>query len=199
MAVQPAAEQGVPSNDAALERIDAQRHRLPSQTRLRAELQTPTTSLCCASAFGVQFSSIAVTSAMYTTLIVGLAFFGKASFWSWVIGGTLQVFAVGLAVAELVSAYPLAGGVYQINNRILGQARSRFVERFGHPVSWQSGWWIVIAQRVSMAAVAWSMVPFVANWFGINNISSASRCGGPWASPSWPASSTSSASAPRQP
>ena len=125
------------------------------------------------SAFGVQFSSIAVVSSFYSTLIVGLAFFGPASFWSWTIGGTFQVFAVGLAVAMLVSAYPLAGGVYQINSRILSQARSRLVRRFGHPLSWQSGWWIVIAHTVSTAAVAWSMVPFVAGWFGISNLSSA--------------------------
>src|SRR5712675_730057 len=70
------------------------------------------------SSFGVQFSSIATISALFTTLVVGLAFFGPASFWSWIIGGSLQVFAVGIAVAELVSAYPLAGGVYQINSRI---------------------------------------------------------------------------------
>ena len=124
------------------------------------------------SAFGVQYSSIAVTSAMFTTLVVGLAFFGPASFWSWVIGGTLQVFAVGLAVAVLVSAYPLAGGVYQINNRILSQAKSGLVRRFGHPLSWQSGWWIVIAHTVSMAGIAWGMVPFVAGWFGIGTMSS---------------------------
>lgn len=118
------------------------------------------------SSFGVQFSSIAVASASYTTLIVGLAFFGPASFWSFVVGGTLQVFAVGLAVAELVSAYPLAGGVYQINSRILAQAKSRVLR---HPfIGWQTGWWIVIAHTVSVAAVSWSMVPFVANWFGIN-------------------------------
>lgn len=122
------------------------------------------------SSFGVQFSSIAITSSLYTTLIVGLLFFGPASFWSWVIGGTLQVFAVGLAVAELVSAYPLAGGVYQINNRILRQAKSRLLRR-AHFLSWQTGWWIVIAHTVSMCAVAWSMVPFVANWFGISNLS----------------------------
>ena len=170
MAVQPAAQQGVPSNDAALDASTLSDTEYLAKLGYKQELKR---DLGLFSAFGVQFSSIAVTSAMYTTLIVGLAFFGPASFWSWVIGGTLQVFAVGLAVAELVSAYPLAGGVYQINNRILGQARSRFVERFGHPVSWQSGWWIVIAHTVSMAAVAWSMVPFVANWFGINNLSSA--------------------------
>src|ERR1700728_1360823 len=70
------------------------------------------------SSFGIQFSAIAVGSSMFTTLIVGLAFFGPASFWSFAGGGFLQVFVVGLAIAELVSAYPLAGGVYQINNRI---------------------------------------------------------------------------------
>jgi amino acid transporter len=122
------------------------------------------------SAFGVQFSSIAVTSSMFTTLVVGLVFFGPASFWSWVIGGTLQVFAVGLAVAELVSAYPLAGGVYQINSRILSQAKSRVLRRIGHPLSWQSGWWIVIAHTVSVATLSWSMAPFMASWFGINSL-----------------------------
>ncbi|RRR86079.1 APC family permease [Streptomyces sp. RP5T] len=120
------------------------------------------------SSFGVQFSSIAVASACYTTLIVGLGFFGPASFWSWVIGGFFQVFIVGLAVGELVSAYPLAGGVYQINTRILSQSKNRLIR---HPwIGWQSGWWIVIAHTVSVAAVAWSMVPFVASWFGVTNL-----------------------------
>jgi amino acid transporter len=122
------------------------------------------------SSFGVQFSSIAAISATYTTLVVGLAFFGPASFWSWVIGGFFQVFAVGLAVAELVSAYPLAGGVYQINNRILSQAKSRLLR--SPWIGWQSGWWIVVAHTVAVAAVAWSMVPFVANWFGVTGLSS---------------------------
>jgi hypothetical protein len=70
---------------------------------------------------------------MFTTLVVGIMFFGSASFWSWVIGGTLQVFAVGLAVAELVSAYPLAGGVYQIPlcapNLPPGELAVRLVDR----------------------------------------------------------------------
>jgi amino acid transporter len=117
------------------------------------------------SSFGVQFSSIAVVSASYTTLVVGLGFFGPASFWSWVIGGTLQVFAVGLAIAELVSAYPLAGGVYQINNRILRQAKGRLFR--SNWLGWQTGWWIVIAHTVAVSTLAWSMVPFVASWFGV--------------------------------
>jgi amino acid transporter len=168
-AVDPAGEE-LAGSDAALDASSLSDTEYLAKLGYKQELKRDLGLFSC---FGVQFSSIAVTSSMFTTLVVGLMFFGPASFWSWVIGGTLQVFAVGLAVAELVSAYPLAGGVYQINNRILSQAKSRFVRRFGPSVSWQSGWWIVIAHTVSVAAVSWSMVPFVAEWFGINNLSSA--------------------------
>lgn len=112
------------------------------------------------SSFGVQFSSIAICSGIYTTMIVGFGFFGPASFWSYVIGGICQVFLVGLAVAELVSAYPLSGGVYQIVGRL---TRFRWL-------AWQSGWWLVIAHTIATAAVAVSLVPFIADWFGIQNI-----------------------------
>lgn len=115
------------------------------------------------SSFGVQFSSIAVGSAMYTTVIVGLGFFGPASFWSYLIGGILQVFFVGWAVAELVSAYPLSGGTYQIVNRI---TKNPFL-------GWQGGWWLVIAHTVSITAVAVSLVPFITGWFGITELTTA--------------------------
>lgn len=107
------------------------------------------------SSFGVQFTSIAIASGIYTTMIVGFGFFGPASFWSFVVGGALQVFFVGLAVSELVSAYPLSGGVYQITSRITKQRW----------LAWQSGWWLVIAHTVATAAVAVSLVPFIAGWF----------------------------------
>lgn len=114
-------------------------------------------SLGLFSAFGVQFTSIAIASGIFTTLIVGLGFFGPASFWSFVIGGGLQVFTVGLAVAELVSAYPLAGGVYQITGRITGKPW----------LAWQTGWWLLIAHTVAVTTVAVSIAPFIAGWFGI--------------------------------
>ena len=109
------------------------------------------------SSFGIQFSSIAIASSTFTTFIVGLSFFGPASFWSYVIGGAFQVFTVGLAVAKLVSAYPLAGGVYQITGRITGKPW----------LAWQTGWLLVIAHTVSVTAVSTSMVPFLAGWFGV--------------------------------
>lgn len=121
------------------------------------------------SSFGVQFSAIAIWSSVFTVAIVGLSFFGPASFYSWIIGGFFQVFAVGLAVATLVSAYPLCGGVYQINNRILSQARSPVLRQPW--VGWQSGWWIVVAHTVSVTTIGWAIAPFVANWFGIASLS----------------------------
>lgn len=109
------------------------------------------------SSFAVQFSAIAIGSAMFTTLIVGFGFFGPASFWSYIVGGALQVFAVGLAVAQLVSAYPLSGGNYQITNRITRRPW----------LAWQTGWLIIIAHTVAVTAIAVSLVPFVTAWFGI--------------------------------
>ena len=109
------------------------------------------------SSFAVQFSSIAIGSALFTTMIVGLGFFGPASFWSYVVGGALQVFAVGLAVAQLVSAYPLSGGNYQITNRITRRPW----------LAWQTGWMIIIAHAVAVTSIAVSVVPFIAAWFGV--------------------------------
>lgn len=114
-------------------------------------------SLGLFSAFGVQFTSIAIASGIFTTMIVGFGFFGPASFWSFLIGGALQVFTVGLAVAQLVSAYPLAGGVYQITGRITGKPW----------LAWQTGWWLLIAHTVAVTTVAVSIAPFVAGWFGV--------------------------------
>lgn len=108
------------------------------------------------SSFGVQFTSIAIGSGLFYILGVGLINFGPATFWAFVIGGAFQVFAVGLAVAHLVSAYPVSGGVYQITARITGKTW----------LGWQSGWWMVIAHTVSVSTVALGMAPFVAGWFG---------------------------------
>jgi amino acid transporter len=95
---------------------------------------------------------------LFTTLIVGLGFFGPASFWSFVVGGALQVLTVGLAVAELVSGYPLAGGVYQITGGITGKPW----------LAWQTGWWLIIAHTVAVTTVAVAIAPFIAGWFGVS-------------------------------
>lgn len=114
-------------------------------------------ALGLASSFAVHFSAIAVASALFTTVGVGFGYFGPASFWAFLIGGALQVFAVGIAVAELVSAYPLSGGVYQIVTRI---TRTPWL-------GWQTGWWISVAHIVSIPAISVAIAPAIAGWFGI--------------------------------
>jgi amino acid transporter len=114
------------------------------------------------SSFGVQFTSISVGSVLFTTIIVGFGFFGPASFWPFLIGGALQVFGVGLAVAQLVSAFPLSGGVYQIISRLAPKQQW---------LAWQGGWWLIIAHTVAVGALAVSMVPFIAGWFGLGELS----------------------------
>jgi hypothetical protein len=56
------------------------------------------------SSFGAKFMSLSVASVTVTTLVFGFQLFGPASFGTFVLGGALQVFAVGLAIAQWVYA-----------------------------------------------------------------------------------------------
>jgi amino acid transporter len=141
-----------PSRDAGLDSGAVQDDEYLSELGYKQEL---TRALGPFSSFAVQFSMVAVGSSVFTTLIVGLGFFGPASFWSYVIGGAGQM-VVGLAVAELVSCYPLAGGVYQITNRLTRRPFAGFM----------NGWLMVIAHVASVPAIAVSIAPYVGGWFG---------------------------------
>lgn len=96
------------------------------------------------SSFAIQWTSIAVAGGLALSIIAGYVQVGGVFFWAWVIGGGLQM-VVGLAIAEAVSAYPLAGGSYQIINRILGGRNS---------IGWQIGWWLIIAYIAAVATEA---------------------------------------------
>jgi amino acid transporter len=108
------------------------------------------------SSFAVQWTSIAVAGGLALSLGAGLTQVGPAVFFAWLIAAGFQM-VVGLSVAEGVSAYPLAGGSYQIINRILG-ARSS--------IGWQIGWWLVAAHIAAFATEAYGIAPFIASWFG---------------------------------
>jgi amino acid transporter len=108
------------------------------------------------SSFAVQWTSIAVAGGLALSLGAGLTRVGPAVFFAWLIAAGFQM-VVGLSVAEGVSAYPVAGGSYQIINRILG-GRSA--------VGWQIGWWLIAAHIAAFATEAYGIVPFIASWFG---------------------------------
>lgn len=113
------------------------------------------------SSFGVQFTGIAISGGLFLTLGLGLTTAGPGMFWAWVLGGGLQMI-VALSIAELLSAYPLAGGAYQI------------VRRITRPVlGWQVGWWLIMAHIAAFSGEAIGLAPFIARWFGIKSLDTA--------------------------
>ncbi len=111
------------------------------------------------SSFGIQFTMIAVTGGVFLTFGYGLTTVGPAMILAWVIAGGFQM-VVAISVAELVSAYPLAGGAYQIINRLSDRR-----------IGWQVGWWLVMAHIAALAAESVGLAPFVAGWFGVDSLS----------------------------
>jgi amino acid transporter len=110
------------------------------------------------SSFAVQFSLIAISGSIFLLYGYGLTTGGPAFIWPFIVGGVFQVI-VGLSMAELVSAFPLAGGAYQIARRL------------GRPaLGWQMGWWLIIAHLAAIAANCVALAPYFASAIGITNV-----------------------------
>jgi amino acid transporter len=114
-------------------------------------------SLSTIGSFAIQFSLIGVSLSIFLLFGYGLTNGGPLMILPFVIGGGLQML-VGLSVAQLVSAYPLAGGAYQIIRRITSPA-----------LAWQAGWWLAIALLAAVASEAIGLIPYVGPWFGISS------------------------------
>jgi amino acid transporter len=110
------------------------------------------------SSFAVQWTCICIAGGVALSLGAGLVQVGPLAFFAWLIAGAFQL-VVALSVAQGVSAYPLAGGAYQIINRILGPRSS---------LGWQVGWLLVIAHLAAFGTEAYGIAPLIAGWFGIN-------------------------------
>ncbi|MFE2887343.1 APC family permease [Streptomyces graminifolii] len=108
------------------------------------------------SAFALQFGTIAPIGGIVFTFAVGLVAVGPAMFWPWVIAGGLQML-IALCVAEACSAYPIAGGAYNIVSRLGGSF-----------LGWQTGWWIELAHIFSLASSCIALVPVILGWFGVS-------------------------------
>ncbi len=107
------------------------------------------------SSFGIQFGEIAPLGGIVFTLSVGLIAVGPATMWPWVVAGALQVL-IAMLVAEACSAYPVAGGAYNIVSR-----------RGGRFAGWQTGWWIELAHIMSVSSSCIGITPVIMAWFGI--------------------------------
>jgi amino acid transporter len=107
------------------------------------------------SSAGLQFTMIALMGGLALTFGYGLTTVGPLMILAWIIGGVLQM-AVGVSIAEGTSAYPLAGGAYQIIRKLAKPA-----------LAWQAGWWLLTAHIVAMAGEAIGLAPTMASWVGI--------------------------------
>ncbi|CDR17756.1 APC family permease [Streptomyces iranensis] len=111
------------------------------------------------SSFALQFSTACFSGAIVVAFLVGFGQVGPLSLWTFAGATVLQV-VVAFCIAELCSAYPLAGGVYQVVTRQAG----RFL-------GWQVGWMIQIAHFASVGLGAVGLTPLICNWFGVERLS----------------------------
>ncbi|WP_234188319.1 APC family permease [Shinella sp. NM-101] len=100
--------------------------------------------------FALGFTYLSPVVGVYTLFAFALATGGAPMFWSYLLVGIGQ-FLVCLVFAEIVSQYPIAGGVYPWARRLIG-------DRWG----WMTGWVYLWALATTVAAVAMGAGPYLA-------------------------------------
>ncbi len=104
--------------------------------------------------FALGFTYLSPVVGVYTLFSISLAAGGPPFFWSYLIVGAGQVL-VCLVFCEIVSQYPITGGLLPWARRLVG-------DRWG----WLAGWIYLWALCMTIAAVAFGAAPYVAALFG---------------------------------
>ena len=104
--------------------------------------------------FALGFTYLSPVVGIYTLFAYSLATGGGAAFWAIpiVVAGQLMVV---LVFGEVVSQFPIAGGIYQWARRLNGRG-----------YGWFTAWIYTWALLVTVAAVAYGAGPYVASLFG---------------------------------
>lgn len=103
--------------------------------------------------FALGFTYFSPVVGVYTLFAVALATGGPPMFWSFVIVGLGQLL-VALVFGEIVSQYPVAGGVYPWARRLWG---TRW--------AWMTGWVYLVALFATIAAVSYGAGPYLGQLF----------------------------------
>lgn len=101
------------------------------------------------------FTYLSPVVGVYTTFALAMSIIGPPAFWMLLIAGIGQLL-VALVFGEVVSQYPIAGGIYPWNRRLWGA-------KWG----WISGWIYTIAINATIASVAYGAGPFLGALLGI--------------------------------
>ena len=104
--------------------------------------------------FAITFSVISILSGLMTLYGYGLSLVGPFSIWTWAIVGLFQLM-VALALGDIASIYPLAGGVY------------KWTGRLGNPhVGWFCGCFSLLGWLACTAGIQFGMGVFLTAYFG---------------------------------
>ena len=107
--------------------------------------------------FAVSFTIISILSGCLTLYGFGMATGGPAVIvWGWLVVGVMTLF-VGLAMAEVCSSYPTAGGLYYWS--------AKLAPRHGPAWSWFTGWFNFLGQVAVTAGIDFGAAFFI-NAFG---------------------------------
>ena len=101
------------------------------------------------------FTYLSPVVGVYTLFAFALATGGPPMIWSFLIVGGGQ-FLVALVFGEIVSQYPVAGGVYPWARRLWGKRWA-----------WMTGWVYLVALLVTIASVAYGAGPYLSTLLGI--------------------------------
>jgi amino acid transporter len=100
------------------------------------------------------FTYLSPVVGVYTLFAFALATAGPPMIWSFLIVGIGQFF-VALVFGEVVSQYPVAGGVYPWARRLWGKRWA-----------WMTGWVYMCALLVTIASVAYGAAPYLGSLLG---------------------------------
>lgn len=106
--------------------------------------------------FALGFTYLSPVVGVYTLFGYALATAGPPMWWSFVIVGVGQLL-VACTFGEIVSQFPVAGGVYPWARRLWGL-------KYG----WMTGWVYMWALIATIAAVAYGAGPYISTLIGIN-------------------------------
>jgi amino acid transporter len=106
--------------------------------------------------FALGFTYLSPVVGVYSVFDLGLSTGGPPMFWSYFIAGAGQ-FLVCLIFSEVVSQFPISGGLYPWARRLVGKRWA-----------WMAGWIYGWALFTTIAAVAVGAGPFLATLLGFN-------------------------------
>jgi amino acid transporter len=104
--------------------------------------------------FSLGFTYLSPVVGVYTVFAFAIATGGPPMFWSYLFVGLGQLL-VALVFGEIVSQFPIAGGLYPWARRLVGKRWA-----------WMAGWVYLCALCTTIAAVAVGGAPYVAELFG---------------------------------